>query len=147
MMTDSIEAAPQPSNFTATFTIQVKGIRTTTVNNLQNVIKQVEWVLVGEESGQRFELPQTTMLLAPVSETFIPLAEVTEANVAEWIEANETRMPGIKAHIQLVLDKQIAEANLTETPMPWAPIAEEPVSEQHNVIPSEPSTPPAPTNN
>ena len=117
----TVEAAPQPSNFTATFTIKVNGIRTTTINDLHDVIKQVEWVLVGEESGQRFELPQTTILLAPAVETFVPLAQVTEANVIEWVEANETRMPGIKAHIQLVLDKQIAEANLSETPMPWAP--------------------------
>ena len=118
----TVEAAPQPSNFTATFTIKVNGIRTTTINDLHDVIKQVEWSLVGEESGQRFELPQTTTLLAPAVETFVPLAQVTEANVIEWVEANETRMPGIKAHIQLVLDKQIAESNLSETPMPWAPV-------------------------
>lgn len=121
----TVEAAPQPSNFTATFIIKVNGIRTTTINDLHDVIKQVEWVLVGEESGQRFELPQTTTLSAPAVETFVPLAQVTEANVIEWIEVNETRMPGIKAHIQLVLDKQIAEANLSETAMPWAPVIEQ----------------------
>lgn len=113
------EAAPQPSNFTATFTIKVNGIRTKTLNNLQNVIKKVEWVMVGEQSNQRFELPQTTDLDDPSPETFVELAQVTEQDVISWIEANETRLPSIKAHIQFVLDKQIATASLTQTTMPW----------------------------
>lgn len=116
----TIEAAEQPSNFTANFTIKVTGIRTTNVDTLQNVIKQVEWTLMGEESGQTFELPQTTELSIPVSETFIPLAEVTESDVIAWVEANETRLPGLKWHIQSVLNEKLAKAALTETPMPWA---------------------------
>lgn len=139
----TVEAAPQPSDFTANFTIQIKGIRTATVDNLQGVIKQVEWVLIGEESGQRFELPQTTLLTVQASETFIPLAEVTEANVVSWVEENETRLPGLKAHVQYVLDDKVAQANLNETAMPWAPPVEQSVVEELPVL--EPSAnPPAP---
>lgn len=127
----TIEAAPQPSGFTATFTIKVTGIRTATVNGLQNVIKQVTWTMIGEELGQRFELPQTTDLPNPTSETLVPLSELSEENVISWIEANETRIPSIKAHIQFILDKQIAESALQEAAMPWAPIVE-----------PEPETPP-----
>lgn len=124
----TIEAAPQPDNFTATFTIKVNGIRTATVNGLENTVKQVDWTLVGEESGQKFELPQTTSLADPAAEGFVPLANLTEAAVAAWIEATETRMPGIKAHIQLVLDKEVAKAALADTPMPWAPVPETPAA-------------------
>lgn len=120
----TIEAAPQPSNFTATFTIKVNGIRTTTVDGMQNVVKQVDWTMIGEESGQRFELPQTTILVDPVIDSFVPLTQVTEQTVISWIEANETRIPAIKAHIQIVLDKQVAESTLVSAPMPWAPVAE-----------------------
>jgi len=125
-MTDIIEAAPQPSNFTATFEIKVNGIRTGTVGDLTNVIKKVDWTLKGTEGGQSFELPQTTDLGDPEAESFVPLAQVNEANVIAWIEATETRMPGIKAHIQLVLDREVAKAALESKPLPWAPPAPEP---------------------
>jgi hypothetical protein len=124
----TIEAAPQSDNFTATFTIKVNGIRTATVNGLENTVKQVDWTLVGEESGQKFELPQTTSLADPASEGFVPLANLTEAAVVAWIEATETRLPGIKAHIQLVLDKEVAKSALASTVMPWAPIVETPAA-------------------
>ena len=129
-MTETVTtpAAEQPSNFTAAFTIKVNGIRTATVNGLENTVKQVDWTLVGEESGQKFELPQTTSLADPASEGFVPLANLTEAAVIAWIEATETRMPGIKAHIQLVLDKEVAKSALASTAMPWAPVVEEPAA-------------------
>lgn len=120
-MSEIIEAAPQPSNFTATFIISVNSIRTGAVGGLTDVIKKVEWTLTGNESGQSFALPQTTDLSEPDAASFKPLAEVTEADVVAWIEATETRMPGIKAHIQFVLDKEVAVAALEAKPLPWAP--------------------------
>jgi hypothetical protein len=112
--------------FTATFTIKVNGIRTATVNGLENTVKQVDWALVGEEAGQKFELPQTSTLADPASEGFVPLANLTEAAVASWIEATATNLDSVKAHIQLVLDKEVARAGLTSTAMPWAPVVEMP---------------------
>ena len=112
--------------YTATFTIKVNGIRTATVGQHTGVVKQVEWTLIGEEASQKFELPQTTELADPAAEGFVPLANLTEAAVAAWIEATETRLPGIKAHIQFVLDKEVAKATLNSTAMPWAPVVETP---------------------
>ena len=114
--------------FTATFTIKINGLRTATVNGLENTVKQVEWTLIGEESGQKFELPQTTNLGDPISEGFVPLANLTETAVAAWVEATDTRLPGIKAHIQYVLDKEVAKASLTSAAMPWAPVVETPAA-------------------
>jgi len=129
-MTETVTtpAAEQPTNFTATFTIKVNGIRTTTVGQHAGVVKQVVWTLIGEESGQKFELPQTTSLADPAAEGFVPLANLTEAAVAAWIESTETRLPGIKAHIQFVLDKEVAKSTLASTAMPWAPVVEEPAA-------------------
>ena len=124
-------AAEQPQNFTATFTYKVNGIRTATVGDRTNVVKQVDWTLVGTEAGQTFELPQTTPLADPNGQAFIELANLTEADVVAWIEATETRLPGIKAHIQFVLDREVAKTALAATPMPWAPV--------------EPTPEPAPT--
>lgn len=127
-MTETVTtpAAEQPQNFTATFTYKVNGIRTATVGDRTNVVKQVDWTLKGTEAGQTFELPQTTALADPNGQAFIELANLTEADVVAWIEATETRLPGIKAHIQLVLDKEVAKTALAATPMPWAPVPETP---------------------
>ena len=110
----------------ATFTIKINGIRTATVNGLENTVKFVDWTLVGEEAGQKFELPQTLDLADPESANFIPLANLTEAAVIEWVEATASNMDDIKAHIQMVLDKEVAKASLTSTAMPWAPVPEVP---------------------
>jgi len=119
----------------ATFTIKINGIRTATVNGLENTVKQVDWTMVGEESGVSFELPQTTNLEDPESANFVPLANLTEAEVAAWVEATATNLDGVKAHIQFVLDKEVAKAALASTPMPWAPVVETP----------EPTPTPTPT--
>lgn len=119
---------PQAPVYTATFTIKINSIRTATVNGLENTVKQVAWTLVGEEAGQKFELPQTTNLPDPASENFIQLTSLTEANVIAWVEATETNMDGIKAHIQFVLSKEVAKAALADTPMPWAPAPETPAA-------------------
>jgi hypothetical protein len=127
----TIEAAAQPSGFTASFTIKVTGLRTATVGDKTDVVKQVDWTLVGTESGQTFELPQTTQLPDPNGQPFIPLTELTEAEVVQWIEANDERIPGIKAHIQYVIDKEVAKSTLAPAAMPWAPapeVVEEPTA-------------------
>lgn len=117
----TIEAAPQPSNFTAKFVVKVTGIRTGTLGDKSNVIKQVDWILTGEECNQKFELPQTTQLSDPDINKFIPLVELTENDVISWIETTEERMPSIKAHIQSVLDKEVAKSKLSTEAMPWSP--------------------------
>lgn len=116
----TIEAAPQPSNFTAEFTIKITGLRTQTVGDLANVVKQVDWTMTGTEAGQTFQLSQTTIVPDPEQPGFVPLENLTEAQVIAWIETHETRIPGIKSHIQLVLDREVAQAELTAAPMPWA---------------------------
>lgn len=105
----------------ATFETKINAIRTGTVGELTNVVKRVEFTVKGTEQGQSFELPQSVDLADPQSEAFVPLAQVTETNVVAWVEENFTNMDGVKAHIQSVLDKEVAKAALAEAPLPWAP--------------------------
>ncbi len=104
---------------TATFEIITNAIRTASVGELTNVVKQVEWTLKGTQEGQTFELPQKTVIADPAPEAFIPLAQVTAANVATWIEENVDNLDAIKEHIQIVLDRQCQEVSLTEAALPW----------------------------
>ena len=120
-----IEAAPQPSEFTATYSIKVTGIKTKTIGDLADVVCSVTWVLEGTENEQSFELPQETMLDTPIAESFQALGSLTEDVIASWIETTETRMPSIKAHIQYVLNDMVSKATFTTSPLPWAPVVEE----------------------
>jgi hypothetical protein len=120
----TIPAAEQPQNFTADFAIRITGLRTQTVAGVPGVVKQVAWTIAGTEAGQTFELTQTTTVPDPDTTEFVPLAELTEPQVVAWIEAHDIRLPSIKHHIQLVLDRQVEQAALQSTPMPWATTVE-----------------------
>ncbi len=115
-----IEAAMQPSDFTADFTIKITGLKVTNTINSADVVKQVEWTLIGKESDCSFELSQSTQLDDPDDQNFIPFVSLTEAEIVTWIENTETRLLGIKAHVQYVLDKEVAKADLSEAKLPWA---------------------------
>jgi hypothetical protein len=104
----------------ATFTILIDGIKTTTSNNLIDVVKEVMWTLKGEESNTSFQLPQTTILPNPEANTFIQFANLTSEIVGSWIETTDPSFDSIKAHVQYVLDQQVVSAALTPTPLPWA---------------------------
>ena len=104
---------------TSTFTISVTGIKIATVNG-KNIVKQVDWIIVGTNNEQTFEyLPQTTMLEDPGTDNFIEVDALTQTDVINWIEATDTRLDWIKSHIQVILDKQIESAALTTIPLPW----------------------------
>lgn len=122
------ETQVQAPTYTADFTIKITGLRTATIGGIADAIKQVEWTMIGTESGQTFELPQSTTVPDPQSDGFVPPQNLTEAQVIAWIEAHEPRIAGIKAHIQLVLDREVAKAALTTATMPWAPVAETPAA-------------------
>lgn len=109
-----------------TFQIKITGLRTQTVSGMENAVKQVEWTMIGTEGTQTFELPQTTTVPDPQSDGFVPLANLTEAQVIAWIEAHEPRIPAIQAHIQSVLDLEVAKSQLQTAAMPWAPVAPAP---------------------
>lgn len=108
----------------ATFETKINAIRTGTVGELTNVVKRVEFTVKGTEQGQSFELPQSVDLADPQSEAFVPLAQVTEANVIQWVNENFTNMSAVQEHIQYVLNQEVAKAALAETPLPWAPAPE-----------------------
>lgn len=125
-MTEQPTPDPQPT-VTASFEILITGIRTATVGSLTNVVKQVEWTMRGTEQNQVFELPQKTELGDPDADNFVALESIMDpAVIVSWIEAADPRIPAIKAHIQFVLNKQVAEAALASTPLPWAPVPTEP---------------------
>lgn len=106
----------------ATFSTKINAVRTASANGLTQAIKQVDFSVVGEQAGQRFELPQTVELADPDPAAFNAFPTVSEAMVKTWVEAAfDERMPAVRAHIQFVLDREAAKAALTADALPWAP--------------------------
>lgn len=105
----------------ATFEIKITGVRVHDLGSLQKVVKQIEFVVSGSEANQTFELPQTLTVPDADAQSFVPFAELTEAQVVAWVDQHFENMPSVKAHIQTVLDREVAKANLAQEPMPWAP--------------------------
>jgi len=106
---------------TITYIIKPEKLYTHTLDGLTNVIKQVDWTITGSADSVSFSLPNTTTLADPTQQTFVPLSEITEQNVVEWIEAQELNLPAIKAHIELVVNRELEKKALNETQMPWVP--------------------------
>lgn len=104
------------------FEIRINNIRTADIGELTNVVKQVDWTMVGTKEGQTFSLPQTTELSDPDGHPFIPLSQLTEADVINWVESTDARIPNIKAHIELVLNREVAKSSLKTAELPWVTI-------------------------
>lgn len=105
----------------ATFEITINSVRTADINGMSDVVKQVSFDVRGSQQDQHFNLPQNVELSDPDSVAFKPFSELTPADVVAWVEANFSQMDSVKAHIQYVLDRQVAEISLQAKPLPWQP--------------------------
>jgi hypothetical protein len=102
------------------YTTKVNGLRVVNDGGLTDVVKEVDVTIIGSDSGIEFPLAVTIKLPAPDSSAFTAFADVTEAQVTGWVEAQEDRLQPIKDHIAIVLPQLVAKAVLSEKPLPWA---------------------------
>lgn len=105
----------------ASFKIRIESVRTSTVGALANVVRKVEFTLIGTEAGQVFELPGFADIGEPDQDGFVPFGNLTEEQVASFVESSFAGIDAMKLHVQSVLDREIAKATLENTPLPWAP--------------------------
>ena len=105
----------------AIFTIKVLNIGITTVDNLTDVVKQVTWSIKASKDGVSTEEVQyDTILNPPDSSNYIPLSELTEDKVVDFIISNDPRLPGIKNYLKERVEIEIAKTTLIPAPLPWA---------------------------
>lgn len=105
---------------TTVFETKINKILTTTVNNLTNVVKQVDFTLTGTNSGVSFSLESSVVLDDPDANNFIEYNNLSENQVIEWINGKTGQIEGLQIQINFVLEKKIREAQLTETAFPWS---------------------------
>lgn len=107
------------------FTTTINGVRVATVDGLPNVVIRVEWTLSGTDSGQTFELPGNSAVGPIDPNAFTPFDQLTQPQMVEWVNSVEDtptgKFPGLKAHIQMVLDRMKVDAEGEQKPLPWAP--------------------------
>lgn len=105
----------------ATFTTVIVGdLLTVNIGGLTDVVKQANFILTGEESGQTFQLPSTANFDVVNPENFIPYDQLTQQEVISWINGLEMTK-SMQAQIQIVINQMIYSAALTPLPAPWDP--------------------------
>lgn len=93
-------------------------------DGLQDVVIQANWLyrgnLINDEGkieASATESGQTPFTTPPNPETFIPYADLTEAEVISWIEAN-VNMTELNALIDYDIE-QILNPPVVILPLPW----------------------------
>ena len=110
-----------------TYTWEVTGIKTTTLNNTPNVVVQTYWKKVGtdgEHTGTFSGATPFSVDSMPAGTTFIPFDQLTEADVLSWIKA--VVVNDYEKHVNDQITDQINKsANpVVDATLPWAPPAE-----------------------
>lgn len=113
------------------FVIKITSVRTTDFPQAQDFVKQVDFTLEGKRDNQTFMLPISKRFEDPASDVsgYTPFSSLTEQQVTDWVAGDEEFLKPYKAHIDIVLDKMVTEAALSQKPMPWAPAAPTPTPE------------------
>jgi hypothetical protein len=120
-----------------TFSYTVTGARVGTQDDLADVVKELDVVVKGVDGTATFELPATVKFDAADPDDFTDFADLTEAQLVSWVEADSS-LDNVRAHVAYVVAKELEKLALTPKPLPWAP---EPVA-------PEPTAPePAPATN
>lgn len=115
----------------ADYTTTITGMRVATIEGLPDTVIIADWNRIGTQDGQTFQLPGTTLLSPPNPDNFTPFDQLTETQVAGWVNAKEDtptgQFPAIQDHIQYVLNQMILNAQGQAAPLPWAPPEPDPI--------------------
>ena len=114
---------------TVTYTWEVTGIKTTTLNNTPNVVVQTYWKKVGTDGEHTGTFSGATPFSAgsmPAGTTFVPFEQLTEAMVLDWIKA--VVVDQYEVHVNEKIQEQIDNSlnPVVDATLPWAPAANTP---------------------
>jgi len=119
------------------YTTAINSCRVTSQGDLTDVVKEVNCTITGTDdvaTSCTFSLPIMVTFGPADPASFTPFADITEAEMVAWVEAQTDQISPVQAHIDFVVQKEVALAVLTPLPLPWAPPTPPPV-------PPSPETP------
>jgi hypothetical protein len=107
-----------------TYTWEVTGLKTSTINNTSNVVVQTYWKKIGTDgthTGTFFGATPFTSNLMPEGTTFVPFDKLTEKDVLSWIQAVVVKdyEEHVNRKIQEEIDKSMTPVE--ESSLPWTP--------------------------
>lgn len=110
------------------YTFAINGARVGAEAPLADVVKELDVTVTGQDGACQFTLPTTVKLGVADPENFTAFADLTEAQLLAWVEAQTEALAPIKAHIAYVVEKEVAKAALEQKPLPWAPTPTQPLA-------------------
>lgn len=105
------------------FSTRITEIRAYSTDGLTNIIKEVDWILEGQDGDIKYNVASTSKLQDPKPENFMPLETITQEQVLSWV-ANTPEYLATKAHIADYIQQKVSARNLETVPLPWAPITD-----------------------
>lgn len=103
------------------YSIAIDIARVHTQGDLTDVVKQLQVTMTGTESGSSFSLP-FTVDLGPADEgQFSPFESLTQEQMVEWVWAQTETASRYKAHIELIVNREVEKEQLVQKPLPWMP--------------------------
>lgn len=103
-----------------TYSITITSARVQTEGDLTDIVKELDVQVKGQDGPAQFALPATLTLGAPDPDAFTAFASLTEAQLVEWVDAHPMIAP-IKAHVAMIVSKEVEKLALTQKPLPWQP--------------------------
>lgn len=108
---------------TITYTWEVTGIKTSTVNDTPNVIVQTYWKKTGtdEDGNTGFFIGATPIPVKQIDSNFIQFENLQESTVLTWIQ--EYNSSEKSPHVDKMIQEQITEKRnqVKNVNLPWAP--------------------------
>jgi hypothetical protein len=103
---------------------------TKTINSLQSykevdgntdVVFTINWNLNGDDNGVTAFTPGTTTVPYIAGQPFTPFADLTEAQVLNWIDIYTT-LVAMNQYENIVSQSILAKQQLVSLPPPWDPV-------------------------
>lgn len=126
------------------FTTTITECRVTSQGDLSDVVREVNCLITGTDSVLTqctFELPVMVSFGPADPGSFTPFEDITQDEMVAWVEAQTSQIGPVQAHIDSVVQKEVALAELQPMPLPWGDPTPVPVPP----VPVPPSPTPGPT--
>lgn len=106
------------------FTTEINSCRVTSQGDLTDVVKEVNVTITGTDdvvTSCTFSLPIQVKFGEADPQSFTPFEDITQTEMIDWVNAQTDQIAPVQAHIEYVLQQQLAIAALTPKPLPWVP--------------------------
>ena len=100
------------------FTTTITAVRVRDESTLENIVKEVDWVLEGSSANIVRTRAATTILADPNPDTFTPFDKVSYAQLSYWITESAEYIEA-KTYIEADISQKFSQQPLKISTPPW----------------------------